>query len=245
VWVGGLAYLALFKKEYSARFLALFSKAALISIFLLIVTGSIFALIILPSLSYLFYTAWGILLLCKIGFVLLVVVTGAILRRSMKKNNQTEIGRWLKFDMIWMLSIVVIAAIFTYLNPIPANEPLVWTAASANVQMTASISPMQVGNNQFSVDVETASPPKAVELRLSSSDKPDIAPILVPLKRADAGNGALRSNNGDVSDNKKSTVYRYNVEGPYLPFAGRWKAELKVIDTEDNEKVFTKKMMLF
>jgi copper transport protein len=240
VWVGGLTYLALFKKEDNTRFLALFSKAALLCIILLIVTGSVFTIIILPTLSYLFYTAWGILLLCKIGFVLLVVVTGAILRRSMKNHNQTEVGRWLNFDMIWMLTIVVIAAIFSYLNPIPANEPLVWTAGSTNMQMTASISPMQVGTNQFSVNVQSESPLKIVELRLSSSDKTEIAPLLVPLKLVDEGKNTLIGKSGDTG-----YIYRYAVEGPYLPFAGHWKAELKVIDSNDNEKDFTKKMMLF
>jgi copper transport protein len=233
LWVGGLTYLTLFKKENSARFLRLFSKAAMLSIILLAVTGSLFTLIILPSLTYLFYTAWGILLLCKIGFVLLAILTGAIIRQNMKKKSQTETHRWLNFDTIWMMTIVVIASIFSYLNPLPTNEPLNWSASSVNVQMTATISPMQVGKNQFSVSVETLNPPKTVELWLNSSDKPDIAPIQVPLQLIKEARGS------------NAHIYRYTVEGPYLPFASHWKAQLKIIDPEDNEQVFVKKLMLF
>jgi copper transport protein len=228
LWVSGLAYLFIFKKN--DRFYPVFSKAALYSIALLILTGSVYTLLILPSLSYLLYTTWGILLICKIGLVLLVVVTGSILRKNMQKQNQSGMRRWLQFDMTWMMAIVVIAAIFSYLNPIPANEPLVWKEKQGQMQIIAGISPMQPGINRFTVEISEDEPPKQVELWLTSSQTGNLAPIKVPLKL------------GQVVAEKG--VFTYSAEGPYLPFPSLWKAEVKVIDAKENEITYTKKFRL-
>jgi copper transport protein len=233
LWVCGLAYLLIFKKNNADHFYPLFSKVALYSIALLILTGSFYTILILPSLSYLLYTTWGILLLCKIGLVLLVVVTGAILRKNMQKQNRSGMRRWLQFDVSWMMCIVVIAAIFSYLNPIPANEPLVWKEKQGLVQIIAGISPMQPGINRFTVEISIPledQPLKQVELWLTSNQTGNLAPIRVPLKLSKAI--------------EETGVAAYSAEGPYLPFPSLWRAEVKVTDAMDNETTYTKKFRL-
>jgi copper transport protein len=231
LWVSGLAYLLIFRNN--DRFYPLFSKAALYSIALLIITGSFYTILILPSLIYLIYTTWGILLLCKIGLVLLVVVTAVILRKNMQKQNQSGMRRWLQFDVTWMMCIVVIAAIFSYLNPIPANEPLVWKEKQNQVQIVAGISPMQSGINRFTVEISVPlkeAPPKQVQLWLTSNQTGNLAPIRVPLKLDKV-----------IAETGVST---YSAEGPYLPFPSLWRAEVKVIDAKNNEITYTKKFRL-
>jgi copper transport protein len=231
LWVSGLAYLIIFKKNNAERFYPLFSKVAFYSIVLLTLTGSFYTILILPSLSYLLYTTWGILLFCKIGLMMLVVITGAILRKNIQKQNQTSMRRWLHFDFIWMMGIVVIAAIFSYLNPIPANEPLVWKETQGQGQIIAGISPMQPGINQFTVEISAPledQAPKQVQLWLTSNQTGNLAPIRVPLKLGKSIDGL--------------TVY--TAEGPYLPFPSLWKAEVKVMDAKDNETTYSKKFRL-
>jgi copper transport protein len=235
LWVSGLAFLIIFKKSHATRFYPLFSKAALCCIVLLILSGSLYTLLILPSLFFLFYTAWGILLLCKIGVVCFVLVTGAMLRKNMYKGSQADFHRWLRFDVIWMMSIVVIAAIFSYLNPLPANEPLIWKETKAGIQMTCEISPMLPGTNQFTIQLEAPlqdSVPKQAELWLTSN-KTELAPIQVPLKLAKS----------EILNEKN--LFTYSAKGPYLAYPSLWKAEIKLIDTQFNEITFTKKFRLF
>jgi copper transport protein len=235
LWVSGLAYLFIFKKSQAERFYPLFSKAALCCIVLLILSGSLYTLLILPSLFYLFYTAWGILLLCKIGVVCFVMVTGAILRKNMHKGNLAVFQHWLRFDVIWMMSIVVIAAIFSYLNPLPSNEPLIWKETKAGIQMTSEISPMQTGTNHFTIRIEAPLQepvPKQAELWLTS-DKTELAPIQIPMKLAKS----------EILNNKN--VFTYSANGSYLAYPSLWKAEVKLIDAQFNESSFTKKFRLF
>ncbi|WP_449622432.1 copper resistance CopC/CopD family protein [Robertmurraya sp. Marseille-Q9965] len=82
IWAGGLLYiLANWKnqRENIREFLPKFSQFALLSLLVLTVTGTASVLIFLPKISYVLYTKWGILLLVKITFVLLVVVIGGAL----------------------------------------------------------------------------------------------------------------------------------------------------------------------
>jgi copper transport protein len=135
-----------------------------------------------------------------------------------------------------MVGIVVIAAIFSYLNPIPANEPLIWKETSDNIRMISEISPMQPGKNLFVIQLEmekTAPLPKNVELWLTNKAKTQLAPISVPLELVQEA-GA-----------NTTGIHKYKAEGPYLPFPGTWTAELKITDLDDNEKVFTRKIKLY
>ncbi|MDB5052345.1 MAG: hypothetical protein JWM44_395 [Bacilli bacterium] len=238
VWVAGLTYLFIFRKEGAELFLPRFSKAALSSIVLLVITGSLFTLTILPSLNLLFDTTWGILLLCKIALVLCVICTGALLRAMMKKQSQTGIHRWLNLDLQLMLGIVIIASIFSYLNPLPSNDPLQWKATVGGIAMTTEISPMQPGKNQFSVELEcpiSLKQPKSVELWLTFHGKQEIAPIAVPLQQVANA----------PANTTESKLYAYSAVGPYLPFSGNWTAEVKVMDQDDNENVFSKKLRIY
>ncbi|WP_367760505.1 copper resistance CopC/CopD family protein [Ammoniphilus sp. 3BR4] len=234
IWTGGLCYLLLFWKghrEPIMRFLPLFSKAALASITVLAITGTLSTLIFLPKLSYIFETTWGILLLAKVFLVGLVIMVGAILRQGIKKKSIDQINIGLKVDVGLMTLIVIIVGVFTYLSPLPPNQPLYWHDRSKSVpRITTQITPNVPGVNHFSVDVSLTKPElkiKQVELSLTYQDDPEIAPIKVPLK------AELPGEHHFVSD------------GPYLPFAGSWTAEVRVMDSEDNETVYTKDFTIY
>ena len=35
------------------------------------------------------------------------------------------------------------------------------------------------------------------------------------------------------------------IDGQYLPFAGNWTAEIRILDSEDNETVFSKDFIVY
>ena len=233
VWAGGLALLAglwLADRKEAARFAAVFSGPALWVMVALTLSGLVSVWVFLPGLEYLFYTGWGVLLLVKTGLTLLAVVAGGLIRLRLRKGGMPQ-GALLKADAALMAAIVVIVGLFTYISPLPANEPLRFHKMGEDMHLTLRITPNAPGDNTFIVKVwlpEPVGEPKSVVLRLRSEDRSDAGPIDVPLERYE--DDELDTFTGFVKA-------AYRAEGPYLPFAGRWTAEIRVMDNGDNEKV--------
>jgi copper transport protein len=244
IWAGGLFYLIVVGYKHPdarSRFLPVFSRAAMWSIIVLVVTGALSLLFFIPKPAYLLYTSWGIWLLAKMFLVLCVIVTGVLLRRGMRKRPEATPLRLLRLDFALMLLITGIVGIFTFLNPFPANEPLHWHVMGEKIHMTAEISPNAPGTNDFSVQVwlpESSAAPKRVQLLLTSLDKEGRGPIEVPIAE-----GSAVSKQPDLFTGFHR--YDYSASGPYLSFPGRWKVQVRVLDAEDNETAYEKEMRLY
>ncbi|GBF74080.1 hypothetical protein PA598K_02411 [Paenibacillus sp. 598K] len=234
VWAGGLLFLlALWFEERkdAGRFAEKFTTAAWISILLLTVTGVLSALLFLPSFDYLFYTAWGALLIIKTGFVLLVVAVGAWLRIRVKRGDLPE-GRLLKADVALMALIIAVVGIFTYISPLPANEPVSEHQMGTEMHITLRITPNVPGaDNQFIVKVwlpEESGQPKSVSLTLHSLSQPELGGIEVPIE-------VFEDDEVDAFTGYAKATYR--ATGRYIPFAGEWQAQMRVRDKDDIERV--------
>lgn len=240
VWVGGITYLALQWRELGESkqaALSMVSKGALYSIIALIITGIASTLAFLPKLSYVLYTQWGEFLIIKTVLVLTVLVVGAYLRSRIKKNK--SLSDLLKLDIILMVCIVGVVGIFTFISPVPANEPLYWHDMGTKIHMTTKITPNAPGKNQFIVKIwlpEKSAAPKSTVLRMHPLDSEETGPITVPI---------VPSVDEEFDSFTGFKKYTYQVEGPYLPFPGRWLVEVRVIDPEDNEKVYKQEMRVY
>nr|WP_116189412.1 copper resistance protein CopC [Paenibacillus taihuensis] len=233
VWVGGLLLLlalwAADRKE-AGRFAVIFSRAALLSITLLVLTGVGLTLLFLPSLHYLFYTAWGTILLVKTGLVVLVLVVGGLLHLRVRKG-ELPIPTLLRIDAALMALIIVCAALFTYISPLPANEPVLYHKMGDKMHLSLRVTPNKPGDNTFIVKVwlpDAVGAPKSVQLRLFSLDKTDLGPIDVPIKSFE---------DPEITTFDGFVKAAFTAEGPFVPFAGRWQAEIRVMDKDDNETV--------
>lgn len=233
LWAGGLALLVglwVKNRDEAGRFAAVFSGPAFVSIAVLTVTGIAVTLQFLPRLDYLFLTGWGIILLIKTGLVVLVIATGAALRLRVRRGSLPR-AMLLKADVALMAAIIVTVGLFTYISPLPANEPVYAHLMGEEMHLTFRVSPNVPGENDIIVKVwlpETVGEPKSVMLRLRSEDDADLGPIDVPI--APYADEEFDSFTGFV----KAT---YRAEGPYIPFAGRWTAEIRIMDQQDNERV--------
>jgi copper transport protein len=244
LWAGGLFYLVVIGirfPERRAAFIALFSRTALISIAALALTGSLSTLLFMPRLKYLLYTAWGWLLIAKTALVALAIATAAVIRLRMRKRRNAPPQRIIHIEFALMLCIVGIVGVFTFLNPLPVNKPLHWHEMGQNIHMTAEISPNSPGENDFAVSVwlpERMKEPKRVLMYLQNQDRRDIGPIEVPLAPDTRGRPYPETFTG-------FNRYDYAAQGPYLPFPGHWKIELRIMDPEDNETVYTKEINIY
>ncbi len=118
VWIGGLFILLhLWKKGQTSVFLPVFSRAALFSMLALSFTGTIYALILAPSIDALWTTTWGYWLSAKILSVFGVFIVGAFIRRNMKINHDLTNKTFLYFDSGLALLILLIVGVLTQLSP--------------------------------------------------------------------------------------------------------------------------------
>ncbi|ANE48787.1 hypothetical protein SY83_07810 [Paenibacillus swuensis] len=240
VWVGGVTLLLVqWRKlgEVKEAYVSAVSRGALWSIVALIATGILSTFVFLPRIDYLLYTQWGEFLILKTVLVLTVLVVGAYLRNRIKKGK--ALSELLKLDAGLMAAILVIVGIFTYISPLPANEPLYFHEMGETQHGTVRISPNVPGVNTFTVKVflpENRGEPKQVLLRMHPLDRPETGAITVPVK-------AFKDEDFDAFTGFEK--YAYKVEGPYLPFAGKWLVELRVLDPEDNEKVYKTEMRIY
>ena len=246
VWVGGLLLIVpLWKKQkaWIDEFLPKFSNAAFIAIIVLVLSGTAATLLYLPGLNYLLFSQWGKMLIAKVVFVVFVILFGIGIRLAMRKRNDKDVRDMIRMDFAAMGIIVVLVALMTYVSPVPPNEPLYWHQMGEKVHMTVEVTPMVPGDNQFRVTVwlpKELEKPKRVQLRLENLDKPEIAPIEVPLAE-------FASDAQDAGFTGGSTLgeYSYKAEGPFIPFAGKWKLEFRMLDKNDDETVYTSETRVY
>ncbi len=191
VWVGMLVQLALFllwlrrqppqtREELMTPHLEIFSVIAATSVIVLLATGTINALVQVPSVDALFGTAYGRALLVKLGVVVAVlIVAGAnalyLRERAIEEPDTTEYGagihHWLR-RAVWAeaaLAIVVLfaaAILFQYPTSRQAEEASQAAEEAAKTQavvgyeetqpagdllINLTISPNAPGNNSFRV----------------------------------------------------------------------------------------------
>ncbi|MFB9330011.1 copper resistance CopC/CopD family protein [Paenibacillus aurantiacus] len=222
---------------------AALSRTAFASIVVLALSGLATAALYTNGFVRLLDAQWGRLMLAKAGAVILVVVAGAFLRRALRKGTLRQGSAWLLFDGALLAAVIGITAVFTYLNPLAATGPLFWHEKVNGIHIAAIITPNQVGTtNQFQVAIggwkrasataakeaaaEGHEGPRRVTLRLQPLDRPEIAPIDVPLAMLPTEGG-------------KRSLYEYNyaAEGNYLSLPGKWKLEVRVQGESLNEFV--------
>jgi copper transport protein len=242
LWIGGLLMLIVLwfnSKDDAAEFFPRFSSAAGASLILLIVTGIVSTFIFLPDIRYATETQWGRLLLIKSALVLIVIVSGTLLRVFYRKRSLRKVSVLLRVDAILAILITAIVGVFTYLSPLPVNQPLSWHVMGDKIHMTTQITPNVPGINDFTVKVwlpEDLGKPKQVQLRLRNLNLPDIAPIDVPLTYTE-----------DPVPEESYGLKRhtYKARGAYIPYPGYWNIEVRVMDTNDDETAYQKQIRLY
>ncbi|WP_080836598.1 copper resistance CopC/CopD family protein [Cohnella massiliensis] len=233
LWGGGLALLILVwskERTEAGRFALLFSKWALLSFVALWITGTLSVLKYLPTLSYLLYTSWGKWLIAKTALSALVVIAAFLIRLRLRKGNLPG-GGLLKLDIGLFGAIVLCVGILTYQNPLPSNAPLHYHEMGEEMHLTLRIAPNAPGENAFTLKIwlpEELGLPKQALLRLMPEGRDDVGAIDVPLEAYED------EELDDFAGYEKAT---YRAQGSYLPFAGKWKAQVRVTDSESNELV--------
>jgi copper transport protein len=241
LWAGGLWMLLAFRKDRAVldELAPRFSRMAFWSLIILTITGVLTTVLYLPNLSYVWYSQWGNFLLIKSLIVLCVVVLAIFIRYVMKRKGVERVGRLVKVDISLMLIIAGLVGLLTYLAPVPANQPLNWHVMGETRHLTVRITPNVPGVNKFIVKAwldEKLGKPKKVQLILIPNDSKEMAPIEVPIQPFD---------DPELDIDFGSKRFSFISEGPYLPFAGSWTVQVRIMDTNDDETVYHYPMRIF
>ncbi|MGG1514329.1 copper resistance protein CopC [Paenibacillus oryzisoli] len=245
-WAGGLVLLFVLwrkKDDKLGDYMRSFSRMAFISIVVLTVSGVLSVLLFLPNLHYLLYTTWGKLLLVKVGVVVLVAVVGFVIRLFLRKGGIQQTHIWVKLDLSLMVVIVALVGLITYMAPIPSNQPFTWHQMGEKVHVSVDISPKVPGTNTFEASVwlpKNLGKPKQVLMILHNQDDETISPISVPLEPyVDSVQLQVDGYGTDLAK------YDYKGQGAFLPFRGNWQVEMRVMDSDDNETVYTRDFIVY
>jgi copper transport protein len=122
IWCSGIIFALVFWKKqrlHVYEFLPLFSHIAIISFCMLILTGTVLTIFLLPNPLAIFTSPWGLVLLIKLIFVLLISFVAIKIKKAMKLKLHHRIEIFLTLDFFFLLAITIMISVLTYLNPIP------------------------------------------------------------------------------------------------------------------------------
>lgn len=241
LWAAGLVYLFMIwrkEREQALAFLPIFSRIAFVSLMLLILSGVLYTLKLLPDITALFKTTWGLLLLAKIFMVMLVAGIGILIREHLRKNDSPSFAKFLISDINFMLIIVLIVGTITHLNPVPHNDPLVWKENKQDIEFLVKTSTLSPGKDFLWV---TASLPQdgssiqSIDIALSPKNTGELAPIDVPLKESKGENRK-----------KQQLQYKmYETNNLVIPYAGRWQIAVRLVTSNLDEVVIYKDIVVY
>ncbi|WP_438448205.1 copper resistance CopC/CopD family protein [Gorillibacterium sp. sgz5001074] len=225
VWAAGVLLISALWGEHRQEILSYLpkiSRYALISLVLVAGTGLLLSGQLLQKLEHVPYTAWGRMLLLKVGMTLGVVGVAAWLRKHLRDQAYVKFRSKLRWDISLMLGIVAVAAVFTFYSPVPRNKPLEWSFPMGKLQIT----PNAPGSNEFTVLLpEELADVRKIGLVLKPEAPSDIAPMEVPLERID--------------------TTHWKASGLYLSLPGAWKIQVRLTDRQADEHVYQRKMRIF
>lgn len=232
IWVGsliGFAALLPWRKRAETKqdYLLMvnrFSKWGIILVLLLTFTGVFGILLYIPTLSSLFQTAYGKVLVSKIILFLLMVILAALnfMKGKRKRGRGLAASIWGEFTvglMILIISVVLTNLPTAMQSPGPFKESKTVTHSN---QVTLRVTPNRIGENLYEVTLKDrqGQPIKNIEQLHLTFTMPEM----------DMGKETV--NLTKIADGK------YQVQGLHFSMAGKWNVHVHVL-TKSLESIDT------
>jgi len=192
-WLGGLVLVLCDVTRIDGHRLHLFSTLAAIAILLVTISGVVQAIRQLGSLDALTNTHYGILLMWKVAFVLLVVAVAAVSRRLVWRAelDRPRLQRTLAMEVVGAVAIVVVTAMLMGANPSQAltNKPFSAQLVDNGYLASITIEPGRVGLNEMHLYLSnpqsSLTEPDDLHVQISDPSR-GVAPIDVAMVRSGA-----------------------------------------------------------
>ncbi|WP_370416087.1 copper resistance CopC/CopD family protein [Streptomyces fradiae] len=232
-WIGGLCVLTLALTRVDAlpaEVVARFSRVALVSVGVLVVTGLYQSWRQVGTLPGLTETRFGLLLLAKAGGVALLLCLGYVSRRWTARledgpTPRRTLRRWVATEAVLGVAVLAITTVLTTTEPARSEQSATEAGAVAVVSLEAPfdtgspqgkgkadivVDPGRAGANAFHVTVTDPAGGllDVPEVRATLTSPEGIGPLPVPVRRASEGH--------------------WTVSGFQVPTPGAWELALTV-----------------
>ena len=181
VWIGGLVHVVRAGRLWrgqeravgSTRLLVVdYSRLALILVLVVVVTGVLQTVILLPDLAALVDTTYGVLLLAKVALVVLVLGLAVLARRRLQRSIRTltgaPLGRGVRAEAAGLVGVLAVTAVLVSVVPAgPATATLAAPPAPVGPVVPAGTLAGQV------TVIATASEGRLV-IRMSTPERDDL-----------------------------------------------------------------------
>ena len=235
IWIGGLAGLLVLWRSLDADRRAAgllvavprFSSVAFVSVFTLVVSGTLASFLHIPTLASLWQTSYGQALLVKIGLLTAAVVLAAVnLLRCKPRLGRVEtaagtarlLRRLVTGEVVLVAAAVFAAAVLSSLAP-PAKALAAVGGASAHVGPgpVSSVVRKNGYTLAFNVAPNKAAVPNTFRLRITQSGKPvSGADVVASFLMLDMEMGTQAYRLGE------SSAGTYSHAAPALVMVGHW-----------------------
>lgn len=228
-WMGGLLPLFLLlwlgraQPGLAYALAPCFSRVALASVAVLTLTGGYSAWTHVQTTAALTATTHGRALGLKVGLFTLIMLLGAVnllwLPPQLRQNEAAgirQLRRTVRLELALGIGVVLLASVMTGIAPafeaLEAQHRLGFRESVQvdDVQMVLRIAPLQLGDNEFAVDVR--------DERAGAQQSPPLA--LLRFRNENEAMGELQV------EMEQGEGGRFSARGAYLANAGNWRVEL-------------------
>lgn len=125
VWLGALVHVVLVARRWRGRGWARllghdYARLAVILLLVVLASGTVAAIVLLPGLASLVTTLYGVLLLVKIGVVAAVIVLAALARRRLRREPAATggpFGRAARGEIMGLVGVLAVTAVLVSVAP--------------------------------------------------------------------------------------------------------------------------------
>lgn len=181
IWIGGLVHVMRAGRQWrgqdraagSTRLLVFdYSRLALFLVLVVVVTGALQAVILLPTPRALVSTGYGVLLLAKVVFVVIVLALAALARRRLQRSTRTvtvaPLGRAVRLETAGLVGVLAVTALLVSVAP---ARPVTAALAAA----PAPVGPVvPAGTLAGQITVIAAASSGQLVIRMSTPDRDDL-----------------------------------------------------------------------
>lgn len=235
IWIGGLIHMWLVwrhEQTSALQFLNKLTKMLWLSIALVSVSGIILTILILPSWTYLLYTAWGRWLLLKIALICVTIWCGYQVRNKILKQ-QRNTKRAMSIEATLLAFIIVLATIISSISPSPSmSNALNIHKMGEELHYTVKLTPNAPGPNQLSLTLWTLveeGTVDSVKLSMYAEEKSNRSKRTLELQQAELEDDFEFANFNES---------RFVIKDLELPYPSKWQAIIEMTFTDGHQQSF-------
>lgn len=235
IWIGGIIYMWMiwkYEQQNALVYLDKFTKIVWVTIALASISGMLLVILLLPSWTYLLYTAWGQWLLVKIALIAVTVWCGYKVRKTILAGQKSP-KKAMLIEASILAVIIAIATIIGQVSYTPsAANAINLHKMGEELHYTIKVTPNAPGPNKVSVTLWTLEEEGSVEsvsMKLLAADKQT---------RVEHSAQLTKTELKDDFEFEGFTKSSFVLDKLNLPYPSKWITSVTITFADGHERAF-------